>query len=409
MIATLSVCSCEVPQFEQKRTTLDAKLYPQRMTEYPNGLRIGDQIGSQAGEFLRYAIVSETVPTENEQYETLRLGADLRCDVCNTIVRNLMQRAESHSEDHIMDQLEGVPSKLPEITNDVQENRVNKARRGCNKHFKDEVLLKGYFVWRCSASKPADEPNQPDNPGPPVAPADFAKPKMAEADDGMFGGRAADNVISDSQLAAAAPLHLAIATEPQGAEEDLPWHGTREWCLAGPIPGHTTEEQANTYDRDHEGIYHACEHTIGRYGDDLGRFLAEKLEGGYPLSETIQEGCREIAHCEEYRIRKSGTGSRNTLRDPRPGDSRKTPEKKMEKKPAKQKKADNDEEKSYLQLLEEDEDIAKKDKRRRRKTNKGTVPEKRGSGYFNVFDEAQDGTGRDQRKRRRKTKDRTEI
>merc|ERR1711957_160574 len=37
----------------------------------------------------------------------------------------------------------------PVASDDDDQQRVNAAKRGCNKHFKDEFLFQGWFVHRC--------------------------------------------------------------------------------------------------------------------------------------------------------------------------------------------------------------------------------------------------------------------
>merc|ERR1719433_1660884 len=66
------------------------------------------------------------------------------------MLASFARRAETLSEDHIMDQIDGDPPERVEVSRDEQENLVNKKRKGCNKHFKDELLLKGWSLKECT-------------------------------------------------------------------------------------------------------------------------------------------------------------------------------------------------------------------------------------------------------------------
>merc|ERR1711904_32325 len=74
---------------------------------------------------------------------------DVRCEACEAMLQGLLGKAESYTEDHIMDQLDGEMDGPPAPADNAQEARVNANRKGCNKHFKDELLLKGHAIRNC--------------------------------------------------------------------------------------------------------------------------------------------------------------------------------------------------------------------------------------------------------------------
>merc|ERR1719253_512043 len=122
-----------------------------RPLSYPEGIKPGDQISGNAGEFWRYKHVLIKPPDDEDRMEALKMSEDVKCSVCETILLRLMRRVESNVEDHIMDALDGEPAEFPELTGDDQEDRVNRNKKGCNKHFKDELLSIGYSVRNCPA------------------------------------------------------------------------------------------------------------------------------------------------------------------------------------------------------------------------------------------------------------------
>mmetsp|Transcript_140802 Transcript_140802/g.392465 ORF Transcript_140802/g.392465 Transcript_140802/m.392465 type:complete len:252 (-) Transcript_140802:52-807(-) len=126
--------------------------------KYPEGVKPGDQISGSEGEYFRYKSVFVKPPDDDDRMESLRMAGDVMCSACEVMLQNLIEHAESLSEDHIMDQLDGELAGTVEYTDNPQENRVNMNRRGCNKHFKDELLLKGYAVRKCKTPE-GDTPN----------------------------------------------------------------------------------------------------------------------------------------------------------------------------------------------------------------------------------------------------------
>lgn len=209
---------------------------------YPEGVKPGDQISGNAGEFWRYKHVLIKPPDDDDRMEALKMSEDVKCDTCEAILHRLMKRVESNSEDHIMDALDGEPTEQPVETGDAQEDRVNKNRRGCNKHFKDEVLLRGYLVRQCPA------------------------------------------------------VTVTVATDQDKADEDPP--RAKAWCLENVGSGKVESGEVDTYSTQSEAVFHACENTIARHGIEIASFLADKLDGGGALAGAIKDACFQAGRCD---------------------------------------------------------------------------------------------------------------
>merc|ERR1712146_221735 len=111
--------------------------------------------------------------------------------------------AESYTEDHIQDQLDGEMDGPPEPSYNAQDARVNANRKGCNKHFKDELLLKGHQIRNCKD----------------------------------------------------------IASETDGKKGT----GNKTYCLE-KSPSLPSERDVDTYSVRNEALFYACESTIARHG-----------------------------------------------------------------------------------------------------------------------------------------------
>ena len=59
-------------------------------------------------------------------------------------MESLMAGAKSHSEDDIADMLDGDTDFKP--TGDAVTDHMLQHKKGCNKHFKDELVAKGFRV-----------------------------------------------------------------------------------------------------------------------------------------------------------------------------------------------------------------------------------------------------------------------
>lgn len=201
---------------------------------YPEGLHPGMQVSGTEGEYYRYKNVLVKPPDDDDRIEALKMSEDFKCRACEILVESLLQRAESHSEDHIMDQFDGELQEEVDYVENPQENRVNRNRKGCNKHFKDEILLQGWMPKRCS--------------------------------------------------------------EPDGTVDSTPAE-ERPWCLE-QRGGKPTERDVDTYSVRNEAAFYACENTVGRYGLEIASFLAERLEdGGDGVKAAVGDACRQEARC----------------------------------------------------------------------------------------------------------------
>ncbi|CAE8593575.1 unnamed protein product [Polarella glacialis] len=89
----------------------------------------------------------EKMPDESEKDEALSVIPKVRCDVCATILNSLLSKARSFSEDDLADALEGNADH--ELTGDTVRDRMLSHKKGCNKHFKDELISEGYALRQC--------------------------------------------------------------------------------------------------------------------------------------------------------------------------------------------------------------------------------------------------------------------
>lgn len=202
----------------------------------------GDTLGGVEGEFTRYIHTFMQPPTEQDRADGLKMAQDIRCEACQEIVTQCVRRAESKSEDHIMDQLEGEINleDLPEPNeNTTQADRVARNRRGCNKHYKDDLLLRGFGVRRC-----ADESVDVD----------------ADAD--------SEPVTSSSKM----------------------------FCMEHGKP--LSVGESNTYNIRNEAAFYACESTVGRFGTEMAASVADALQDGVELETAVKTVCLEVAKCQ---------------------------------------------------------------------------------------------------------------
>jgi len=111
------------------------------------------------GEFFRYKHLYYKQPTEADRDEAQRLAAKLRCDVCTALLVSLVRRAKSLSEDDLAEALEGDVDH--EITGDPVTDQMLSHKKGCNKHFKDELVAEGYSVRVCRDVIPSGNDSEP--------------------------------------------------------------------------------------------------------------------------------------------------------------------------------------------------------------------------------------------------------
>eukprot|EP00929_Paragymnodinium_shiwhaense_P045200 TRINITY_DN23121_c0_g1_i1.p1 TRINITY_DN23121_c0_g1~~TRINITY_DN23121_c0_g1_i1.p1 ORF type:complete len:288 (-),score=72.25 TRINITY_DN23121_c0_g1_i1:185-985(-) len=202
--------------------------------KYPEGVKPGDQISGAGGEYFRYKHVLIKPPDDDDRAEALRMSEDVRCQACEILLQSLLKKAESFSEDHIMDQLDGDLEPYKEST-DPQEERVNKNRKACNKHFKDELLLKGWNVHKC---RPEAE-----------------------------------------------------------AQADSSGDKKKEFCLT-QSGGRTSDRDVDTYSVRSEAVFLTCEHTIAKHGPEIATMVSERLEDGGSVEEAAKAACLQAARCD---------------------------------------------------------------------------------------------------------------
>ncbi len=113
----------------------------------------GQAVSGMSGEFFRYRHVYVHPPTDRDRAEAIDMALDVRCDVCKVIVLGAMSKAESMTEDHLLDQLEGpLDEGARPIEGDEQGSRVVMNKRGCNKLYKDDLMALGWRVRKCDVS-----------------------------------------------------------------------------------------------------------------------------------------------------------------------------------------------------------------------------------------------------------------
>jgi len=140
--------------------------------EFMDREEAGKQTGMASGvtgEFMRYKYLFYKQPSEDDRIEALATAQKIRCDVCTEIVASLAAQAKSFSEDDIADMLDGDTDYA--LTGELVTDRMLQHKKGCNKHFKDELIAKGFTVRQCkdvAPEKGAQEPclhREPEPPG----------------------------------------------------------------------------------------------------------------------------------------------------------------------------------------------------------------------------------------------------
>lgn len=173
----------------------------------------------------------------------MALAEDVQCEVCKTILHFLFDGKNGTGKltrDTIMDILEGdVDPARVEAAADRDDLNIERSRRGCNRHFKDSYLARGWDVRSCvKFPKGADPKTQRDRGVP----------------------------------------------------------GLCKW-RAPKVPD---EAEMGTYAVEKEAIFYACQHTIGKHLDEVAAFLAQALPSGREaLDDMVGEACRNHARCLE--------------------------------------------------------------------------------------------------------------
>ncbi|CAE7502200.1 SCLY [Symbiodinium natans] len=105
-----------------------------------------------SSEYFRYKHIFHKKPSDEDFQHAQKVAEEVRCVVCAKIVASLLARARSFSEDDIADVLEGNVDY--ERTGDPVTDQMLKHKRGCNKHFKDELVAQGYMLRSCREVAP---------------------------------------------------------------------------------------------------------------------------------------------------------------------------------------------------------------------------------------------------------------
>lgn len=116
-------------------------------------------------EFKRYRNLQGMPASPAERVTAKKVALDIKCDVCQEVLTAVLERYKKDfkyqfNEDLIMEELFNKPEEeLPLLyTTDVgalnnQERYVSAHRKGCNKHFKEEVIQKGWQVAFCKGKE----------------------------------------------------------------------------------------------------------------------------------------------------------------------------------------------------------------------------------------------------------------
>ncbi len=59
----------------------------------------------------------------------------------------------------------------------------------------------------------------------------------------------------------------------------------------------------DTYSKDSEALFYACEGTVARYNDEIAAFLADGIihSGSASREKLAQEACERVARCKVSR------------------------------------------------------------------------------------------------------------
>lgn len=185
---------------------------------------------------VRYKHIKPEVPIKDEDQETaLAMSEDLKCEACKEILKSLLRKARSFTEDDLLDLLEGdIDEDRLAQCNSAHERQVELRRKGCNKHFKDEFLLQGWDVKQC--------------------------------------------------------MHFPTGTDPKRDE------GAPGYCVwkAEKVP---EEKDIDIYSIEKEAVFQACESTVGKHTDDIAPLLAKVLSKGGSVDDAVKDACIKKAKC----------------------------------------------------------------------------------------------------------------
>jgi len=187
---------------------------------------------------VRYKHIKPEVPIKDEDQETaLAMSEDLKCEACKEVLKSLLRKAKSFTEDDLLDLLEGDSDEdRVAAAKSAHERQVELRRKGCNKHFKDELLLQGWDVKQC--------------------------------------------------------MHFPTGTDPKTDE------GAPGYCVwkADKQPA---ESDTDVYRIEAESMYQACEATVGKYTDKIAPFMAKELKKGTVVDDVVRDACMKKAKCQK--------------------------------------------------------------------------------------------------------------
>lgn len=187
---------------------------------------------------VRYKHIKPEVPIKDEDQEiALAMSEDLKCEACKEILKALLRKAKSFTEDDLLDLLEGeVDEDRLEKANSAHERQVELRRKGCNKHFKDELLLQGWDVKQC--------------------------------------------------------VHFPEGADPKRDE------GAPGYCVwkADKMP---EEKDIDIYSVEKESMFQACEASVGKFIDKIAPFLAKQLKKGGNIDDVVRDACLKKAKCQK--------------------------------------------------------------------------------------------------------------
>merc|ERR1712232_119962 len=145
---------------------------------------------------------------------------------CSVLVDSLIKRAKSFSEDDLADALEGI-TDYPKTGDQVTDQMLSH-KKGCNKHFKDELIAEGYVLRVCKDVIPGRNDSEP----------------------------------------------------CLWQEQEKP-----------------NQQSVDSYELWKEGLFYACEKTVGTYNDVIAEFLGAALHSSKNRTFIVQTACNVHARC----------------------------------------------------------------------------------------------------------------
>lgn len=129
-------------------------------TADPNDGTVDDGfIGGKEGDWSRYIHMradkfGNTIGiTDADRQLAAKIADDVKCPACEALLERMVGRAKYKTEDGIMDVFENDTIPDWKVGQDAQVDQMMRDRKGCNKHFKDELLYEGWKVSRCVSNR----------------------------------------------------------------------------------------------------------------------------------------------------------------------------------------------------------------------------------------------------------------